>query len=256
MTRRVVGGVLLVALGAFGCQSAEERQAQELRQALRQIVDEIEELRREEIELLRQRKEVVDATPSFKTQWGYETMDRARATAKSVLEAAELRLPETVAELRREVEEYTDAELPMFSRTVRGRKTGAERSVEKAKKGLTTAQQEKKAAEQRAAKEAAPEEFRAELSARIDEVDQIYGRIISVLQELQDTETGQYMKTRAGEAVRTAEMRRANTNRLLRRILASAKDTNLSKVEGTIGLRRGTAETELDRAQRKLAARK
>ena len=48
MKGRIVGGVLLVALAAFGCQSAEERQAQELRQALRQIVDEIEELRGEE----------------------------------------------------------------------------------------------------------------------------------------------------------------------------------------------------------------
>jgi len=53
MTRRILGGLVLTALAVVGCQSAEERQAQELRQALRQIVDEIEELRREEIELLR-----------------------------------------------------------------------------------------------------------------------------------------------------------------------------------------------------------
>lgn len=259
MKRTIVVGMALLTLVGFGCQSAEERQAQELRQALRQIVDEIEELGEEEIELLRQRKEVVDATPSFKTQWGYETMDRARETAKSALEAAEQRLPEMLGELRREVEEYTDAELPMLAMPVRGRKSGAERAVETAKKGLAQAEGEKKAAEDRAAKESDPAAYRRELAKQIDEVDQIHQKVISTLQAVLNAlppETGQWQRSRARGAVTTAKTSRHQVAGILQREIANAKDGHLAITEGTIASRKRLAETQLVQAQRKLAALK
>ena len=113
--------------------------------------------------------------------------------------------------------------------------------------------QEKKAPEERiTAANRPPKEMRAELSKRIDEVDQIHQRTISVLQDLQDAQLDQYMRTRAGEAVQTEKMQRVNTNRLLRQILASAKDNHLGRVEVTIRSRKGVAEGRLREAQMKL----
>ena len=151
MTRRILGGLALAVLTAFGCQSAEERQAQELRSALRQIVDEIEELGEEEIALLQQRKEVVDSSPSSKDRFGYDPFATARVLAIRLLKSAEEGGPERVAKLREQIEEFTDPELPMLAMAVRGRKTAAERAVEEAKKGLAQAEREKEAAEAKAA---------------------------------------------------------------------------------------------------------
>lgn len=50
-----------------------------MRQTLRQVVDEIEVLKREEIALLRDHIEVVDAAMSLKTLSDRETKDRAMA---------------------------------------------------------------------------------------------------------------------------------------------------------------------------------
>ncbi|MDE0354700.1 MAG: hypothetical protein OXU64_02985 [Gemmatimonadota bacterium] len=279
----------LLTLVGFGCQSAEERQAQELRQALRQIVDEIEELRREEIELLRQRKEVVDATPSFKTQWGYETMASSRVYAKQGLESAEQRLPKMLSELRQEVEEYTDAELPMLAMAVRGRKTGAERAVEEAKKGLAQAKREKEEAEVAAKERAAaakpikpkpqntaararpappkkpapptpppptktPEEIRAELSKRIEEVDGIHEKVISTLQAVQEAQTDKWQKRWAGDAVTSARIARKQDSNRLRLRLERAKDGGLGLVEQSIASVKRQAEGQLAQAQGKLKA--
>ena len=112
--------------------------------SLRQVVDEIEVLKREEIALLRDHIEVVDAAMSLKTLSGRETKDRAmareimrlathRTSVKRTLESAEDRLPKKLAELRPDVEEYTDAELPMLDFGVRWEKTEAENAVEHAK---------------------------------------------------------------------------------------------------------------------------
>ena len=53
----------ILTLTAFGCQSGEQRQANELREALVQLTDEIEQLNQEEIAAWRERKEVVDTSP-------------------------------------------------------------------------------------------------------------------------------------------------------------------------------------------------
>ena len=300
MKGRIVVGMAFLILAGSGCQSAEERQAQELREALRQIVDEIEELRREEIELLRRRKEVVDATPSFKTDWGYETMASSRVYAKQGLESAEQRLPKTLAELREEVEGYMDAELPMLAMAVRGRKTAAERAVEEAKNRLAQAEQEKKAAEAKAAaKERAaaqrvrtakpvkakaqkiapaaarpaapkkpaappppspptksPEEVRAELAKRIEEVDGIHEQVISTLQAVQEAKTDQWQKRWAGDAVTMARMARNQDNQRLRLRLERAKDRGLGRVERSIASVKRQAEGQLAQAQQKLEAAK
>ena len=56
-----------------------------------------------------------------------------RTSVKRTLEPAEDRLPKKLAELRQDVEEYTDAELPMLDFGVRWEKTEAENAVEHAK---------------------------------------------------------------------------------------------------------------------------
>ena len=117
--------------------------------------------------------------------------------------------------------------------------------------------QEKKAPEERiTAANRPPEEIRKELSKRIDEVDQIHDKVISTLQAVQELQTEQYMRTRAGEAVQTAKMNRDQTARLLRQKLESTKDRHLGMVELSIASRKRGVEAKLTRAQRKLAAAK
>ena len=86
MTRRTLGGLALLTLAGFGCQSAEERQAQELRQALLEIDDDVEELQREEIAVLEQLKEIVATLPApniFKGQGWPSTADVEREIQNS-----------------------------------------------------------------------------------------------------------------------------------------------------------------------------
>ena len=99
-----------------------------------------------------------------------------------------------------------------------------------------------------------PAPTRAELTKRIEEVDQIHQEVISVLQQVQEAQTGQWARTRAGEAVKTAAMGRHQTARLLRRQLEEAKDSHLDRVEVRIRSRKGVAERELRHAKFKLKA--
>ncbi len=122
---------------------------------------------------------------------------------------------------------------------------------------------EERQAQERAGKEGSgradnrpPEEIRAELSKRIDEVDQIHDKVISTLQAVQELQTEQGLRTRAGEAVQTAKMNRDQTARLLRQKLESTKDRHLGMVGLSIASRKRGVEAKLTRAQRKLAAAK
>ena len=180
---------------------------------------------------MRQRKEVVDATPSFKTQWGYETMASSRVYAKQGLESAEQRLPKMLSELRQEVEEYTDAELPMLAMGVRGRKTAAERKRSAKKTVAAKPVKSEKAATRPAPPEKAappppppaptktPEEIRAELLKGIEEVDGIHEKVISTIQAVQEAQTDQWQKRYAGDAVTMARMaRKQDVGRLRQRL--------------------------------------
>ena len=217
MKGTILGGMaiaVLTTLTTFGCQSSEERQGQELRQALRQIVDEIEALKRQEIALMRERIEVVDAgLQSLETLSGSGIKDFARAEEimrlatrkakiKRAIESAEEQLPKKLAELRQDVEEYTDAELPMLDFGVRWEKTNVEGAVAGEKESLEWDQMEKRSIEDptapRPASTASLEpssppptpswplaEIREGLSKRIDEVEQIHQMVIAELQAIQ-----------------------------------------------------------------------
>ena len=129
----------ILALAVSGCQSAEQRQANELRQTLVRLTDEIEKLDQEEIVALRARKEVLDASPSSGLFFGV-----LREAAKSNLESAEKRLPERLAELRKQVEEYTDLELAALARRVRAEKNIAVARVQSAQERLQKDRRRKK----------------------------------------------------------------------------------------------------------------
>ena len=89
----------------------EEKQANELREALIQLVDEIEQLNEEAIATVRKLKEVIDASPPVGNR---EPFEFRPSTVQRDLKRAEDRLGR-VAELRKVVEKYTDPELPMLA---------------------------------------------------------------------------------------------------------------------------------------------
>ena len=161
----------ILTLTAFGCQSGEQRQANELREALVQLTDEIEQLNQEEIAALREWKEVVDTSPPPRKQFQRlsasirePSIQRSHARAKQralrKLESAQKSRAENLAELRQQIKEYTDPELPALAQRVRAGKSFAEKRVESAQKLLQQTQESKKAEEewaiQASQKKAAP----------------------------------------------------------------------------------------------------
>ena len=100
----------ILTLTAFGCQSGEQRQANELREALVQLTDEIEQLNQEEIAAWRERKEVVDTSPPPRKQFQRSSepfIQRSHARAKQralrQLESAQKSRAENLAELRQKI---------------------------------------------------------------------------------------------------------------------------------------------------------
>ena len=141
---------VILTLVAFGCQSAEQRQANELRGTLLRLVDEIAQLNQEEIATLREWKEVIDASPPSRGWFAISP-----ASAAQTLEATEKSSPKLLAKLRQQVEEYTDPELPALAQIIRARKAAAKNSSESAQRRLQQAQERKNAAEEQA-KQAPP----------------------------------------------------------------------------------------------------
>ena len=108
-------GLAAILLTLAGCQSAEERQANELREFLRGQVLEIEPLNEKIVEGKKALYEVVK-------QGGREA--DVRRALKDYEETRD-KLPKQLAELRRKIEEYPDLELAALSgeiqRTIRSR---------------------------------------------------------------------------------------------------------------------------------------
>ena len=272
MKRTILGGMaiaVLTTLTTFGGQSSEERQGQELRQALRQIVDEIEALKRQKIALMRERIELVDTgMQSLETLSGSGIKDFARAEEimrlatrkakiKRAIESAEEQLPKKLAELRQDVEEYTDAELPMLDFGVRWEKTNVEGAVAGEKESLEWDQMEKRSIEDPTAprpssaaslepSSPAPPpawplaEIREGLSKRIDEVEQIHQMVIAELQAIRP----QMVKPIQGFFHQEVLH--------LRGRLSSAKGHELGRVERSIASAKRQAKGQLAQVREKL----
>ena len=281
MKRTILGGMAIAALTTvttFGCQSAEERQGQELRQALRQDIDEIEALKRQKIALMRERMEVVDAViQSFKTLYdsgikdAKEIMDLAvrfatrKARSKRAIESAEERLPKKLTGLRQDVEECTDAELPMLYYGVRWEKTNAEGAVAGQKEGLEWDQMEKRSIEDPTVPAPRPsstvllepsspppppawplEEIRKGLSKRIDEIEQIHQQIHQmVIAELQA------IQPQIVKPVQRPPPRRQEVV-IFRGRLSRARGLELGRLERDIASAMRKAKGQLTQAREKL----
>ena len=89
---------------------------------------------------MRKLKEVMDASPPV---GNFEPFEFRPSRVQRHLKDAEDR-PGRVAELRKEVEEYTDPELPMLALSVRGTREQAEKNVESARQKLQKAEERKK----------------------------------------------------------------------------------------------------------------
>ena len=281
----------VLALAASGCQSAEQRQANELREALLELVDEIEQLDQEQIAALRERKGVIDASPPARGPFGVRRKQIDEQAALRNVESAEKRHSERLAELRQRVEEYTDPELPTLALVVRAARSGAADRIKSAQKKLQQAQERKKAAEERAAQAAAqatsqkkltpkrskplllkgpsfvagrqktkppaeskpsPEELRQSLSKRIDEVDQLYDQWINELKAVQEAQTDRWQKRWAGDAVTMALLARKQDIPRLRARLETSKDSGLDRVESGVQFQKAMVEEKLAAAREKL----
>ena len=261
----------ILTLTAFGCQSGEQRQANELREALVQLTDEIEQLNQEQIAALREWKEVVDTSPPPRKQFQRlsasirePSIQRSHARAKQralrQLESAQKSRAENLAELRQQIKEYTDPELPALAQRVRAGKSFAEKRVESAQKLLQQAQESKKAEEewaiQASQKKAAPapdpEELRQALSKRIDEVDQLYEQWINTLKAVQEAQTDRWEKRWAGDAVTMALMARKQDIPRLRTRLEKLVNGRFDQVESGLQFQKAMIEGKLAAAREKL----
>ncbi len=268
----------ILTLTAFGCQSGEQRQANELREALVQLTDEIEQLNQEEIAAWRERKEVVDTSPPPRKQFQSSSASirepfiqrshaRAKQSALRQLESAQKSRAENLAELRQQIKEYTDPELPALAQRVRAGKSFAEKRVESAQKLLQQAQESKKAEEewaiQASQKKAAPrpppaapapdpEELRQALSKRIDEVDQLYEQWINTLKAVQEAQTDRWEKRWAGDAVTMALMARKQDIPGLRTRLEKSVNGRFDRVESGLQFQKAMIEGKLAAAREKL----
>ena len=268
----------ILTLTAFGCQSGEQRQANELREALVQLTDEIEQLNQEEIAAWRERKEVVDTSPPPRKQFQSSSASirepfiqrshaRAKQSALRQLESAQKSRAENLAELRQQIKEYTDPELPALAQRVRAGKSFAEKRVESAQKLLQQAQESKKAEEewaiQASQKKAAPrpppaapapdpEELRQALSKRIDEVDQLYEQWINTLKAVQEAQTDRWEKRWAGDAVTMALMARKQDIPGLRTRLDKSVNGRFDRVEIGLQFQKAMIEGKLAAAREKL----
>ena len=275
----------ILTLTAFGCQSGEQRQANELREALVQLTDEIEQLNQEEIAALREWKEVVDTSPPPRKQFQRlsasirePSIQRSHARAKQralrKLESAQKSRAENLAELRQQIKEYTDPELPALAQRVRAGKSFAEKRVESAQKLLQQAQESKKAEEewaiQASQKKAAPrpppaalrpppaapapdpEKLRQALSKRIDEVDQLYEQLINTLKAVQEAQTDRWEKRWAGDAVTMALVARRQDVPRLRTRLEKSVNGRFDQVETGLQFQKAMIEGKLAAAREKL----
>ena len=174
MKRTILVGLAVVTLVMFGCQSGEERQAQELREALLEIVDEVEELKREQIAVLEQQKQTVATLPppNFLKGWGWPS----KKGVQSEIESAEKQLKERPREVRAQIEEYADLELPGLAKAIRALRVIAKGSLETEQNQLVRIResaekyrQAQKAAEEEAAakKRAAAERKRSARKAAV-----------------------------------------------------------------------------------------
>ena len=281
MKQTITALAIALVLTTFGCQSAEQRQANELREALTELVDEIEELNEEEIATLQERKEVIDASPPAS---GFEAFEFGPSAAQGDLESAERRV-ERQAEVRKEVEEYTDPELPMLALIVRGMKEAAERQVESARTKLRRAEERKKALEEQAAapkkplpKRTAsprsqnqvssggterassppvvpkpdPAKLREEFRKEIDEVDALHGELIKHRKAIQKAQTDVWEKRWAGDAVTKAQFTRRHDMSGLRGSLERADDRRLNSVKISIEFSKSQVEQQITDAFSKL----
>ena len=272
MNRTILGGVAIAALATlttFGGQSAEERRGQELRQALRQIVDEIEALKQEEIALLGERIQVLEVTLKARSGSGDpKDFDFAKYVLglnsrmkrdKRTLETAEAQLPKKLAELRQDVEKYTDAELPMLDFGLRWEKTEAESAVEHAKETLEWDQQKQPSKMVSLEAPAPPPtpawplaEIREGLSKRIDEIEQIHQMVIAKLQARQEAEVNQQRKREIGDLVVVTQARGRHDILFLRGRLSRARGYDLGRVERSIASGERQAEGRLAEGLREI----
>ncbi len=267
MKRTITALAIALVLTSFGCQSGEEKQANELREALIQLVDEIEQLNEEAIATVRKLKEVMDASPPVGNR---EPFEFRPSTVQMHLKHAEDR-PGRVAELRKVVEEYTDPELPMLAPSVRRMREQAEKNVESARQKLQKAEERKKTLEEQAAapkkplpKRTAsprsrnqvssggaerassqpavpkpdPAKLREEFRKEIDVVDALHGELIEHLKTIQEAQTDVWEKRWAGDAVTEAQFTRRHDRSGLQGKLERADDRQPSP-----GLLRGTLDS-------------
>ena len=281
MKRTITALAIALVLTTFGCQSGEEKQANELREALIQLVDEIEQLNEEEIATVRKLKEVMDASPPVGNR---EPFEFRPSTVQKHLKRAEDR-PGRVAELRKVLEEYTDPELPMLALSVRGRREQAEKNVESARQKLQKAEERKKTLEEQAAapkkplpKRTAsprsrnqvssggaerassqpavpkpdPAKLREEFRKEIDVVDALHGELIEHLKTIQEAQTDVWEKRWAGDAVTKAQFTRRHDGSGLQGKLERADDRYLDSVKISIEFSKTQVEQQITNALSKL----
>ena len=281
MKRTITALAIALVLTTFGCQSGEEKQANELREALIQLVDEIEPLNEEAIATVRKLKEVMDASPPV----GYrEPFEFRPSTVQRDLKRAEDR-PGRVAELRKVVEKYTAPELPRLAPLVRSMREQAEKNVESARQKLQKAEERKKTLEEQAAapkkplpKRTAsprsrnqvssggaerassqpavpkpdPAKLREEFRKGIDVVDALHGELIEHLKTIQEAQTDMWEKRWAGDAVTKAQFTRRHDGSGLQGKLERADDRYLDSVKMSIEFSKTQVEQQITNALSKL----
>ena len=266
MRRRIlVGLALLSVVGAAGQSS--RRQAQELRQALRQTVDDIEELWQEELVVLKEKKKVVMTLPPRNVYHGWTWP--SRASVQTNIDVAEEFFPEKVEEMREQVEEYTDLELPGLAKTIRGNRRSARRSLKVEQKQLeilrkaAAAYREKKAAQEEAAKKRPPkpapksvEEIRAELAKRIKEVEALEDLWSRTLQAVQAAHSDKWEKRWAGDKVTMSRLGRSRAQKRRWNSLERAKDKRamLLGLEKSLKSKKVQLAAEIEKARKKVKA--
>ena len=163
MTPTVMLLVVALVLTTLGCQSAEQRQANELRETLSGLLKDIEAMNSDEIAVLREIKEVVETSRPLRSQWWHlrasareQALQKSHAasaeSAQRAVESTEKRHREAISDLRKEVEEYSDLELAALAVRVRLAKGAAEGSLRLAQQNLEKAKERKQLGEEEARK--------------------------------------------------------------------------------------------------------
>ena len=157
---------------------------------------------------------------------------------KRALETAEAQLPKKIAELRQDVEKYTDAELPMLDFGLRWEKTHAENAVEHAKEPIDPKPFSKAVSLDPSPPLPTPAwpltEIREGLSKRIDEVEEVYRIVIAELQARQEAEVNQQRKREIGDLVVVTQARGRHEISSLRGRLPRTKGHELGRLEREI----------------------